>query len=118
MRLRGLILFVIATTAAFAVPPSLAATSHRFKATYTGQAAGQANGSEASGTATATGRGKLIGASTLHASGHGVVSGECIDFTGTALLKGRAGSAQARRSAEDTRAPARRTERRFRAARR
>ena len=78
--------------ATLAIPPSFAASNHRFKATYRGQAIGEANGSTASGSATATGRGKLIGASTLRASGQGLLSGECVDFTGTALLRGRTGA--------------------------
>jgi|SRR5580765_1193320 hypothetical protein len=85
-------LCAVANASALAGPTSLAASSHRFKATYTGQASGQANGSAASGSATATGRGKPIGPSTLRASGQGLVTGECIDFTGTALLKGRPGA--------------------------
>jgi hypothetical protein len=96
MRVRSVMLVAslsaVATASALAAPTSPAASSHRFKATYTGQASGQANGSEASGSTTATGRGKLIGASTLRASGQGLLSGECVDFTGTALLKGRAGA--------------------------
>jgi hypothetical protein len=91
MRVRGLVMLAVATAAALAVAPSFAASSHRFKATYRGQAVGETNGSEASGSATASGRGKLIGVSTLRASGNGLVSGECVDFTGTALLKGRPG---------------------------
>ena len=85
-------LSAVTTASALAGPTSVAASSHPFKATYVGQASGQANGSEASGSATATGRGKLIGASTLRASGQGLVSGQCVDFTGTTLLRGRPGA--------------------------
>ena len=96
MRNRGFALLAslvgLAAAAAFAGPTALGASSHRFKATYIGQASGQANGSVASGSATATGRGKLIGASTLRASGQGLLSGECVDFSGTALLKGQPGA--------------------------
>ena len=92
MRARSLILFALATAAIITVSPSFAASNHRFKATYRGQATGEANGSAASGSATATGRGKLIGTSRLRASGQGLLSGECVDFTGTVLLKGRPGA--------------------------
>ena len=96
MRIRGLALLAslvgLSAAAAIVGPTALAASSHRFTATYTGQATGQANGSEASGSATARGRGKLIGPSTLRASGRGLLSSECVDFTGTALLKGRPGA--------------------------
>lgn len=96
MRVRSVMLVAslsaVATASALAAPTAPAASGHRFKATYTGQASGQVNGSEASGNATATGRGKLIGASTLRASGQGLLSGECVDFTGTVLLKGRPGA--------------------------
>ena len=96
MRVRSVMLVAslsaVATASAPAAPTSPATSSHRFKATYTGQAFGQANGSEASGGATATGRGKLLGASTLRASGQGLVSDQCVDFTGTTLLRGRPGA--------------------------
>src|SRR4029079_9542019 len=54
---------------------------------------GQVSGTTASGSATLSGRGKLIGASTLSGEGHGVAtSAACVTFGGTAVLKGHAGT--------------------------
>jgi hypothetical protein len=83
----------IAAAAALVSPAALAAKSHTFTATYAGHASGTMNGTTASGTATADGRGRLIGVSTLHGSGRGVATSEtCVVFSATLVLKGRPGS--------------------------
>ena len=74
-------------------PVALPAKSHAFNATYTGTATGHVSGTSASGSATATGRGRLIGASTLRGSGHGVFTSQtCVEFSGKAVLKGAPGA--------------------------
>jgi hypothetical protein len=50
-------------------------------------------GTTASGSATLSGRGRPIGASTLRGSATGTVtSATCVAFNGTAVLRGRAGT--------------------------
>jgi hypothetical protein len=80
---------VVCITAASA---SSSASSHRFTATYAGHASGEAGGGKAAGAATATGRGRLIGASTFTGSARGSYSGQCFTLSGTAVLKGHPGS--------------------------
>jgi hypothetical protein len=51
------------------------------------------SGRTASGSATATGRGTLIGPSTLRGAANGVATSQtCVAFSGRAILKGRVGS--------------------------
>jgi hypothetical protein len=84
---------VAAATAGIAGPNALAAKSHRFAGTYTGQGHGQVSGTTASGSGTARGRGSGIGASTLNGSARGVfTSRTCVVFDGTGVLKGANGS--------------------------
>ena len=72
---------------------AIAARSHAFTASYRGSGSGQVSGTTASGRATMTGRGRLIGASTLSGSGHGVFTSQtCVLFSGSAVLKGAVGS--------------------------
>jgi hypothetical protein len=86
-------LAVIAAAGTLVAPVALASTSHAFRAHYTGHGAGKVSGTRASGSATLTGRGRIIGPSTLHGSAHGlVVSRTCVVFSGKAVLKGRRGS--------------------------
>jgi hypothetical protein len=86
-------LAVIAIAGTVVAPVALASTSHVFTASYTGHGAGQVSGTRASGSATLSGRGRIIGRGTLHGSGHGVfVSRTCIVFSGNAALKGTRGS--------------------------
>ena len=85
----------IAVVAAAATLTQLApaASSHVFKATYTGNGSGGVAGGSASGRGTATGRGNVIGRSTLSGSGAGTLTSlSCLSFNGKAALKGRAGS--------------------------
>jgi hypothetical protein len=82
-----------AFTAAIVAPVALPARTHRFTATYAGHGSGQVSGAHASGSATATGRGNLIGRCTLTGSGSGVFTSQtCVVFSGTAILNGSAGS--------------------------
>ena len=78
--------------AALIAPAARAATSHAFTASYSGTGAGQARSTRVSGHATATGRGKLIGSSTLAGSASGVVTSPiCVKFSGRAVLAGKTG---------------------------
>jgi hypothetical protein len=92
MRFRTAIAAVALAAAAALAPAALSASSHAFTATYRGTGSGQASGTHASGHATAVGRGKLIGNSTLAGSATGVfASASCLTFRGAAVLKGRTG---------------------------
>jgi len=74
-------------------PVAIAARSHTFTASYRGNASGEVSGTTASGSATMSGRGRLIGTSTLTGSGHGVFTSQtCVTFSGAAVLKGAVGS--------------------------
>jgi hypothetical protein len=67
--------------------------SHKFSATYTGHGSGQVSGTSASGSATASGHGNLLGTSTMSGSARGTVtSPTCVSFSGTATLKGAHGT--------------------------
>jgi hypothetical protein len=71
----------------------LAATGHRFLASYTGSGQGQITGTTVSGSATLHGRGNVLGAGTLTGSAHGAfISQSCAAFTGSAVLRGKRGS--------------------------
>jgi hypothetical protein len=84
---------VIATAAAIVAPVALPAKKHAFTASYTGHGSAEVSGASASGTATASGRGSIIGRGTLTGSARGVFTSQtCVVFSGTAVLKGRAGS--------------------------
>jgi hypothetical protein len=86
-------LAAVATAAAIAAPVALPATGHAFNASYRGHGSGDVSGTRASGSATASGRGRLIGPGTLTGSASGVfVSQTCVVFSGTATLEGTAGS--------------------------
>jgi hypothetical protein len=79
--------------AAIVVPAAAAARGPPFAASYTGHGSGRQNGVQASGSASATGRGRLIGRSTLTGSAAArLVSGSCLSFNGRAVLKGKSGS--------------------------
>jgi len=79
--------------AATLAPVALPARSHDFRATYTGSGAGRLAGTHASGSATAKGRGNVLGRSTLSGAAAGVLkSPSCLSFDGNAVLKGSAGS--------------------------
>jgi hypothetical protein len=79
--------------AALVVHSASAESSHRFSATYTGHGAGQIDGARASGTATATGHGNLMGATSLNGSAHGsFTSPTCVTFSGKATLASPRGS--------------------------
>jgi hypothetical protein len=83
----------IASAATMVAPVALAATSHPFTASYTGHGSGQVSGTRASGSATLTGRGSMIGPGTLTGSASGVfVSRTCVVFSGAAVFKGRPGT--------------------------
>ena len=84
---------LLATWALIGTPFARAATGHPFTATYRGTGSGDVNGTTASGSATASGRGKLIGPGLLTGSATGRFTGPtCVVFSGTAVLKGTAGS--------------------------
>src|SRR5262245_22137390 len=91
---RRLALSTLATVvaAAWVVPVAVPARSHVFRATYAGSGAGQLSGAHASGSATAKGRGNVLGSSTIAGAGAGVLrSPTCLSFDGNAVLRGRAG---------------------------
>jgi len=74
-------------------PAGRAAKAHSFTGSYRGVGAGNVSGTSASGSATLTGRGKLIGSSSLSGSAVGeFTSSSCAVFSGTATLRGRSGS--------------------------
>lgn len=70
-----------------------AAQTQTFTASYTGTASGYASGSKVFGTGTMSGRGRLIGRSTLKGFGVGnLTSSGCGTFGGRVTLKGARGS--------------------------
>ncbi|MFL5942549.1 MAG: hypothetical protein ACJ75L_04705 [Gaiellaceae bacterium] len=70
-----------------------AAQTQTFTASYTGTASGYASGDKAFGTGTMSGRGRLIGRSTLKGFGVGnFTSSGCATFGGRVTLKGARGS--------------------------
>ena len=90
---RVLVLGLLVSVALAVTPVALSAKSHRFTASYTGKGSGTVSGTIAAGRATLDGRGKPIGRGTLRGSAHGVfTSRTCVLFSGTAVLKGTAGS--------------------------
>ena len=94
MRFRAVVaLGVVAGAVVLTSPVALAAKGHAFTATYTGKGTGQVSGTSASGSATATGHGSMIGKSTLSGSASGTFTSQtCVTFSGTATLKGKTGS--------------------------
>jgi hypothetical protein len=79
--------------ASLVIPVALAATSRGVRATYGGTGTGVVSGTSGSGSATLAGRGNLIGPGTLRGSAAGVFTSQtCVTFSGTAKLKGSAGS--------------------------
>jgi len=87
------VIAVVATAAAIVAPVALPAKKHAFTASYAGHGSGEVSGTTASGIATATGRGRIIGAGTLTGSASGVFTSQtCVVFSGTAILKGSSGS--------------------------
>jgi hypothetical protein len=93
-RIRPLaVVAAFATAAAIVAPVALAAKKHAFTASYAGHGSGAVIGRAAAGSATATGRGRVIGAGTLTGSASGVFTSQtCVVFSGTAVLKGSPGS--------------------------
>jgi hypothetical protein len=86
---------VFVSAALTTAPNALSAKSHIFSANYTGKGSGALNGTSASGNAAMVGRGMPIGRSTLSGSARGVLTNRtCVLFSGTAVLKGTAGSIQ------------------------
>jgi len=70
-----------------------AAQTQTFTASYSGTGSGYANGEKAAGVGTMSGRGRLIGRSTLKGSGLGTfTSSACVAFGGRATIKGARGS--------------------------
>jgi hypothetical protein len=87
----GLLAAVLA--APFVASTGLAATGHRFVASYAGRGNGQINGTTVSGSATLRGHGNVMGAGRLSGSAHGhFVSQACVVFNGSAVLRGKTGS--------------------------
>jgi len=85
-----IVLAAAAAAVSFA-PAALAARVHSFKAAYTGHGAGAVT--TASGHASASGSGNVIGRSTLSGAATGIVqSPTCVAFNGKARLKGSGGS--------------------------
>jgi hypothetical protein len=88
-----LALAVAGAAAGAVVPVAVSATVHPFSATYSGFGHGEVHGTKASGSGVLNGRGKLVGPSTLSGSvGGAFVSRTCVQFDGTGVLKGKAGS--------------------------
>lgn len=86
-------MLAVAAVALSMTPAAGAARVHSFKAKYTGHGAGQATATGASGHASASGTGNVIGPSSFSGAATGVVQGQsCVAFTGRAKLKGRAGT--------------------------
>jgi hypothetical protein len=82
-----------AAAALLVVASAGAAQAQIFTATYTGTGSGYANGKNAAGVGTMSGRGRLIGRSTLKGSGLGVfTSTTCVTFSGKATIRGAQGS--------------------------
>ena len=74
-------------------PAAVAAKAHSFKATYTGRGTGDLTATGASGRASASGSGNVIGKSTLSGAATGVAkSPTCVTFNGKAKLEGSGGS--------------------------
>jgi hypothetical protein len=70
-----------------------AAQTQTFTASYSGTGSGYANGKKAAGVGTMSGRGRLIGRSTLKGSGLGTfTSTGCVSFGGRATIRGAHGS--------------------------
>ena len=90
----GLVIVAALLAAVSALAPVASSSgSHAFNATYRGKGHGQVSSKSASGSATAVGRGKPIGRSTLSGSATGVfISASCLTFHGRAVLKGASGS--------------------------
>jgi hypothetical protein len=87
-----IVLAAAAAAVSFA-PAALAARVHSFKAAYTGHGAGAVTATRASGHASASGSGNVIGRSTLSGAATGIVqSPTCVAFNGKARLKGSGGS--------------------------
>lgn len=86
------IVLAVAAVALSLAPVGAAARVHPFKARYTGTGSGQATATGASGHATASGTGNVIGPSRLTAAGTAVaLSPGCFSFTGKFTLKGHGG---------------------------
>jgi hypothetical protein len=86
-------LAAIATLATIVAPVALATRNYAFSASYTGHGRGGVSGTRAFVSATATGRGSIIGRGTLTGSARGVFTSQrCVLFGGRAVLKGRHGS--------------------------
>jgi hypothetical protein len=86
MRMRvGLSALAAVIVAAWIAPIAVPARSHVLRATYSGSGAGQLSGAHASGSATATGRGNVLGSSTLSGAAAGVLkSSTCLSLDGNA----------------------------------
>jgi hypothetical protein len=75
------------------VSASGAAQTQIFTASYSGSGSGYVSGKKAAGGATLSGRGRLIGRSTLKGSGLGTfTSPTCVAFGGKATVRGSRGS--------------------------
>jgi hypothetical protein len=82
-----------AAAALLVVASAGAASTQAFTASYTGTGSGYSSGKKAAGVATLSGRGRVIGRSTLKGSGLGTfTSSSCLAFGGKATLKGARGS--------------------------
>jgi hypothetical protein len=88
-------LFLVLVVAALAVAAAAGATTKpvAFVGTYSGQASTLVNGTTVTITAKGTGKGTLIGAGTINASGTGDSSQQpCVPFGGTGTITGAAGT--------------------------
>jgi hypothetical protein len=82
-----------AAASALVVGAAGAAQTQTFSATYSGTASGHASGNKAFGSGTMSGRGRLIGRSTLKGFGVGTfTTSGCAAFGGRVTLKGARGS--------------------------
>jgi hypothetical protein len=77
----------------FFVGAAGAGQTQAFSASYSGSGSGYASGKKAAGVGTMSGRGRLIGRSTLRGSGLGTfTSPTCVTFDGKATIRGARGT--------------------------
>jgi hypothetical protein len=82
-----------AAAALFFVGAAGAGQTQAFTASYSGVGSGYASGKKATGVGTMSGRGRLIGRSTLSGSGLGTfTSPTCVTFDGKATIRGVRGT--------------------------
>ena len=82
-----------AAAAVFFVGAAGAGQTQAFTASYSGSGSGYASGKKAAGVGTMSGRGRVVGKSTLRGSGLGTfTSPTCVTFDGKATIRGARGT--------------------------